>query len=396
MDGNKKTYPLFFLYLTVFINMVAFGMVFPLLPFYAEEFGASALEIGFMAASFSLVQFFASPILGRLSDRVGRKPVLFWGLLAGTISMLISGSASSFFQLFLGRAFHGAVSAAVLPTARAYMADRTSPEERVAGMGRVGAAFSLGFLVGPALGAFLVTLGGIHLPFFVAAVVAFFNAWSVFFFLPETLTRKEGRFIIREGFFNVLSIFSHLWTKPGILFIILFAWSFALSNNQVAIPLLLEDNFSIGPEGIGYFFTSLAIVSALVQGVFLSRIVKILGEKTTIITGMFFQGAGLVSVVFVPSAFFLVGSFMVMALGSALYRPTAEGIISRLTEKGQGTALGVANSFESLGRVAGPLSGGILYGVSSSIPFFVSTAFLWIVAFIVIRFLRSQKIHPRS
>ena len=177
--------PLFFLYLTVFINMVGFGMVFPLLPFYARNFNATPLEIGFLAASFSIVQFLTSPILGRISDRFGRKPVLVYGLRACTASMVIMGLAQSLTVLFIARSLHGAVSAAILPTGRAYIADVTKPQERVAGMGRVGAAFALGFLFGPAFGSFLVGFGGIHMPFFAAAAVSAFNAIFVFLFLPE-------------------------------------------------------------------------------------------------------------------------------------------------------------------------------------------------------------------
>ncbi|MBI2405483.1 MFS transporter [Candidatus Microgenomates bacterium] len=380
--------PLFFLYLTVFINMVGFGMVFPLLPFYAQAFNATPLQIGLLAASFSIVQFFTSPILGRISDKVGRKPVLIWGLLGGTISMGIMGLAQSLPLLFLARALHGAVSAAVLPAGRAYIADVTSPKDRVAGMGRVGASFALGFLFGPAFGSFLVGFGGIHIPFFVAAIISALNAFSVTLFLPESLREKAEKIVIKEGLFNVFTIFKHLKSEPGILFAVLFAWSFGLSNNQVAFPLLMGEKFHLGAAQIGYFFTAIALVSSSVQGYFLPKIVRILGEKKTIFVGMSIMGGALLLLPFAPKVLLVTVSFMFMGLGSALNRPTAEGVISRISETGQGTTLGVANSFESLGRVAGPLLGGVLYGVAHFLPFFVSASILWLLAFLTLWSLR--------
>ncbi|MBI4057920.1 MFS transporter [Candidatus Microgenomates bacterium] len=387
--------PLFFLYVTVFINMVGFGMVFPLLPFYAQEFNASAFQIGLMAASFSIVQFFTSPVLGRVSDRFGRKPVLVVGLLAGTVSMLMAGTAQSLAQLFIARSFHGAVTSALLPTARAYMADVTTAEERVAGMGKVGAAFALGFLIGPAFGSFLVALGGIHVPFFVSAAVAAGNAVSVALFLKESLSQKTEKLVIKEGLFNIFTMFKHLKSETGILLAVLFAWSFALSNNQVAFPLTVSDTFSLGPTHIGYFFTAMAIVSSAMQGVFLKHIVKFFGEKRAIMVGLGFQGVGLLLITLAPTVFVLIVAVMVMAMGSALHRPTAEGIISRMAETGQGTTLGIANSFESLGRVFGPLLGGMLYGVVDAFPFILSAALLWVIAGLVSRALVIKPVGTR-
>lgn len=368
--------------------MIGFGMVFPLIPFYAQEFGATAWEVGLLFASFSIVQFFSSPILGRISDRFGRKPVLFWGMILGSASIFFTGIAGSLTQLFVARSLHGAVTAAVLPTARAYMADVTPPESRIAAMGKVGAAFALGFMIGPAFGSALVGWGGIHMPFFAASLIALFNALFLWLLLPESLAQKSEKLVIKEGIFNLFRIFSHLKSEPGILFGVLFVWSFGLSNNQVAFPLLVSSKFSLGADHIGYFFTAIALVSAVVQGGFLARIVKLLGEKPTLFAGMLLQGAGLFFIIFAPSVAILAVSFMVAGFGSALNRPTAEGIISRLAETGQGTTLGVANSFESLGRVFGPLLGGSLYGVNPAFPFIFSAALLWGLGVFSLRFLK--------
>lgn len=383
--------PLFFLYLTVFIKMVGFGMVFPLLPFYAQTFNVGPLEIGFLAASFSLVQFFVSPVLGRISDRVGRKPVLVFGLFGSAGSMLLMGVAQSFEVLFVARCLQGAISAAVLPTARAYMADVTTEKDRVAGMGRIGAANSFGFLFGPAFGSLLVGFGGAHIPFFVAAAVSVLNGLSVFFFLRESLTQKAEKLVLKEGFFNVFRIIPNLRGEYGLLFLIMFAWALGMSNSQVAFPLLISDRFGIGADHAGYFFTALAVVNSSVQGFLLPRIVGILGERKTILTGMFVQGLGLVLVALSPSVLFVWLNLMVIAFGSAINRPTAEGLVSRTTHTGQGTTLGVAHSFESLGRVLGPLMGGAFYGINGMLPFFISAVFLWILGAIALKSLRIRE-----
>ncbi len=384
--------PLFFLYLTVFINMIGFGMVFPLLPFYAKTFNATPLEIGLLAASFSLVQFFASPVLGRISDRFGRKPILVFGLLASTFTMFLMGAAQNLAMLFVARCIHGTISAAILPTARAYMADVTTKENRVAGMGKIGAANSFGFLFGPAFGSLLVGFGGPHIPFFAAAAVALFNAFSVFIFLRESLTHKSETLVLKEGMFNIVRIIPHLRGEHGLLFFIMFAWAFGMSNNQVAFPLLIGDKFNIGADHAGYFFTVLAIVNSSVQGFLLPRIVGITGEKGAIVGGMFAQGLGLILVAISPNVATLFLSLMTLAFGSAINRPTAEGLVSRETRTGQGTTLGIANSFESLGRVFGPLIGGATYAINGMFPFFFSAALLWFLGIVAIQSLRIKRV----
>lgn len=371
--------------------MIGFGMVFPLLPFYARSFNATPFEIGLLAASFSLVQFFASPVLGRISDRLGRKPVLVFGLLASTFTMFLMGAAQSLAMLFIARSLHGVISGALLPTARAYMADVTTKENRVSGMGKIGAANSFGFLFGPAFGSILVGFGGPHVPFFAAAAVALFNAVSVVFFLKESLTQRAEKLVLREGVFNVFQIIPHLRTEHGLLFLIMFAWAFGMSNNQVAFPLLVQDKFGIGADHAGFFFTALALVNSSVQGFFLPYIVNFLGEKGSIVVGMFLQGLGLLLVALSPSVIFLWLTLLLVAFGSAINRPTAEGLVSRTTHTGQGTTLGIAHSFESLGRVLGPLMGGAFYGISGVFPFLLSAVFLWILGIVVIGSLKIKK-----
>lgn len=395
MKFGKKVgsnFQLFFLFLTISINMIGFSMVFPMLPYYAQTFQATPLLIGLLAASHAFASFLTAPILGRISDKYGRRPILVVGLAASVFSFLLMGAANSLWILLIGRVAHGVVASAILPTARAYMADITSGSQRVAAMGKLGAAMAFGFLIGPAFSSFLIGLGDIQTPFFVAAVISLLNVISVILFLPESVKEKASHIIIKEGFLNIFKIFRHLKGEHGILFLILFAWSFSQSNNQVAFPLLEAEKFNLGAEHIGYFFTALAVVSIAVQGFLLPKITAVYGEKRTLLVGMIIMGISLLLMPFAPTIPLMTIIFMMMGLGGNLNRPVAEGIISRDTETGQGTTMGLAQSFESLGRIIGPALAGVLYGTSTSAPFILSSLMLLFLAVISVRTLKIKSI----
>lgn len=363
---------LFFLYFTVFVNIAGFSMIFPLLPFYAKEFDATAFQVGMLAASHALASFIAAPFIGGISDRFGRRPVMLAGIIFSTFALMMMGFAQSLTMLFFARIFHGVISTAIIPTARAYMGDVSSSENRVAAMGKVGAALASGQLLGPAISSFVIGFWGIHSPFFVAAFVCLLNALFVGFFLPESLHVKALKITFGNKLRDMSKLFHHLQGKTGLVFMVLFVWAFALSNLQVSIPLFASDMLNMRAEHIGYFFTALAIISVIVQGYLLPRIVRLLGERNTIILGLVSMSVGLVIVPLVPSLYLLVLSYMFLGFGSALNRPTAEGVISRNSEIGQGSTMGIAQSFESLGRVFGPLIGGFIYFYSHQLPFLLT------------------------
>lgn len=371
---------LLFLYFTVFVNIIGFSMIFPLLPFYAKEFNATAFEVGFLAAVHALAGFLAAPFIGGISDRFGRKPVMLIGILLSSVALLWMGLAQSLSMLFFSRIFHGIISTAIIPTARAYAADVSDPENRVAAMGKVGAALGSGMLLGPAISSFLIGLWGIHSPFYIAAIVCLLNALFVFIFLPESLKQKALKVTFGNRIRDLSKMVFHLKSKIGLVFSVLFVWSFSLSNLQVSIPLFASDMLSMKAEHIGYFFTALAIISVTVQGYLLPKIVKLLGEKRTILLGLASMSLGLLLVPLVPSLYLLVLSYIFLGFGSALNRPTAEGVVSRNSEIGQGSTMGVAQSFESLGRVMGPLLGGVVYAYSHQLPFLLTAIVLILLA----------------
>ncbi|MCH7605001.1 MFS transporter [Patescibacteria group bacterium] len=387
---------LFFIYVTVFINIVAFSMVFPLLPMYAKTFEASNISIGLLAASFALAQLLFSPLWGMLSDKYGRKPIMAVGLLGTAVSFLLFGLAASLPMLFVSRFLQGVFSSASIPAARAYIADITSKEERVKEMGRIGASLALGIVLGPAIGGLLAQTNP-SLPFLGAGFVALLSFLFVLKFVPESLSVKsQKRLVLKQGFVAPISkIKWGLQSSLMPLFILSLVWSFALSNNSVAVPLLGIEKFNASAIDIGLFFTILGIVAAIVQFFLLPKITSFLGEHLTVTIGLLLMAIGFTIMPFVPvQLLFLYIAGAVAGFGSAVSRPVITALISKETEEAQGVTMGTANTFESLGRLIGPLLGGFLFSYSMATPFVFSGAVVvFIVLFIVgnTQFLKQTK-----
>lgn len=370
------------LYITVFVNILGFGMIFPLLPLFAETFKATAFDIGLLAASFSFAQFLVSPILGRISDRFGRKPVLIISVVGSTFAFIIAALAPNLEVVYLSRILHGISTAGVFPIASAYVADITSKEERTVYIGKVTAMFALGFTFGPAIGGFLAGYG-FSFAFFAAGLVSMINLILIFIFLPESITKKAEKFVLREGLLNFKAIYHGLRGDFGVLFFLLFSWSFYISNFQVAIPLFTTHNFHMGTVENGIFFSVTGIASVIAQWFVLPIMVRKIGEIKTIFVGILLMIFGqLFAPLFTQVLLFYI-FFVISVLGSGLKRPTINAMLSKATKEGQGTTLGLAFSFESLGRIAGPLLAGLTiahYGLS--FPFWLTIGVLVIGLFL--------------
>lgn len=390
-----KTTPNFFLiYLAVFMSAVAFTMIFPLLPLYARHFAASNFTIGLLAASFALAQLFFSPLWGILSDRLGRKPVIVLGLLGLSVSFFVFALSASIVSLFVFRSLQGVFSAATMPSARAYIADLTSKKERVTAMGKIGAAIALGVILGPALGG-LLSQNGFALPFLVAGALAALNLVFVFFLLPESL-HKSKRVSQAIAGKVVFASFSHLWkglqTSLAPLFILAFIWSFALSNNQVLVPLLGAEKFHLGADIVGFGFTIMAVVSATIQFFLLSRITDIAGQHKTVAAGLVLVGISFAAMPFLPpSVLFFYLAMTAAGIGSAVSRPVITALITEETQQPHGITLGTAGAFESTGRLLGPLLAGALAMFGTQVPFLASGAITMLVVLFVMRGTRFLK-----
>lgn len=385
MEKVRQKPHLLFIYITIFVNIIGFGMIFPLLPFYARHFNASEFTVGLLAASFAIAQFILAPIWGRLSDRFGRKPIIALALLGLAFSYLAFGLADSLFWLFVSRILQGVFSGAALPVAQAYVSDVTSKEERIKGMGNLGASLAAGFIFGPGIGG---SLSQVHFsfPFFIASAVTLLNFGSVLIFLPESLTKKAEKLAIKEGFFNIHHMYKGLKGELGSFFILVFLWSFALTNNEVAVPLFGSEKLNISATIIGYFFSIQGLLAALIQSVLIYKITHLLGEHKTVVLGLIIMALGLFLVPFAKIPALLLTFMVLMTLGSSMTRPTLATLVSKETKEGQGTTMGIFASFESLGRVIGPLLGGWAFATFGfHAPFTVSAVLILVTLVFVVQ-----------
>lgn len=384
---NKQ---IFLLYITVFINILGFGMVFPLFPLFAETFKATALDIGLMAATFSLAQFLTSPILGRMSDRYGRKPIIVFSMIASSVSYIIAAFAPGLAVLYISRIIHGVASAGVFPIASAYIADVTSKEERAAYMGKIAGVFSLGFMFGPVIGGFLGSYG-FSVTFIAAAVVSTFNLIFILTSLPEPVTQRAERLVLKEGLFNFKEVYHGLRGDFGILFFLLFSWAFYISNFQVAIPLYMQNVFSAGTVETGIFFSITGATATVAQWFLLPIVVRRVGELKTILLGIGLMIFGqLFATVWASYALFYL-FFIISIIGSGLKRPTVNAVLSKATHTGQGATMGLAFSFESMGRVVGPLIAGFaITRFGLKFPFWVTVVVL-IMGFVLFYRIEMQR-----
>jgi multidrug resistance protein len=350
------------LFLTVFVDLIGFGIVLPLLPFYADRFGASGLDIGLLVMIYSLAQLFMAPVWGRLSDRVGRRPILLVGLVSSAVSYLIFAYAGSLAVLFLSRVLAG-VGGATVPVAQAYIADITPPERRAGNMGLIGAAFGLGFIFGPALGGGLAPISAAA-PGLAAAALCLANAVLAFFFLPESLPageRSRRRLLPRAAGREALRV-AVSSGKVLRLLALSFFFTMAFAAMQPTFPLLGAARFGLEERSVGYLFAFLGLISAVIQGGLVRRLVPLLGEVTLIrlCGGPFI--AGLVLIALAPNVTVLLVALALLAIGFGGTLPSVVSLLSRVAPPElQGSVLGLGQSVGSLARVFGPVMAGLTF-----------------------------------
>lgn len=371
--------PLVIIFLTVFIDLVGFGIIIPMLPFYATAYGASALEVGLLATSFSLMQFLFAPIWGRLSDVIGRRPVILAGLVGSAVSYFAFGMADSLAMLFAARIVAG-IAGANIPTAQAFIADTTTGENRAKGMGLVGAAFGLGFILGPAIGGFL-SQWGYHVPAFFAAALALANFVAGWFFLPESLPpHRRGA---RAGS-GRLEAFRRAMAQPALPLVLLvwFLVATAFSAFESMFALFAGARFGYGATTIGYLFAWVGVVLAVVQGLLVGRVVSRVGEQRLVPAAILVIALALAAHAVVPNVPALLAAMGVLAAGMGFNSPSMLSMVSKLADPAeQGSILGVSQSLGSLARIVGPVWGGFVFDrFGITVPFLTSAA-LMLVAF---------------
>ncbi|MCX6549876.1 MAG: MFS transporter [Acidobacteria bacterium] len=378
----KNAPPLVVVFVTVFIDLLGFGIIIPLLPFYAETFGAHAFTVAMLSTSFSLMQFIFAPIWGRLSDRIGRRPIILFGLLGSCLSYFAFGMATSLTTLFLARIFAG-IAGANIPTAQAVVADLTTPENRAKGMGMVGAAFGMGFIFGPAIGGFLSRYG-YAMPGFFASALSLANFIAAWFLLPETL-KPEHRAIKRVARLDALRA---ALARPHLplLLLIGFLVVAAFSGFENTFALFAERQYGFHASTIGYIFAFIGVILVIVQGFLVGKTVKMLGEHHIVPVSLAIVAIGLLMIPGTHSVAALLAANGVLAVGMGFNNPALLALISRYTAaEDQGGILGVTQSLNSLARIVGPMWGGFAFdrfGIAS--PYWSSAAVMAVACAVAI------------
>lgn len=370
MDRSFKR-PMIILLIVQFLVMVGFGIVIPILPYLMENLGGGALSLGIFMSAYSIMQFFFAPLWGRLSDRIGRRPVLLIGLSGYGMTFLLFGIANNIPLLIAIRAVSGMISSATLPTAMAYLADITEGADRSKSMGMVGAAMGLGMIFGPALGGWLGEFS-FTLPFFVAGGLALLVLPFAWAFLPETLKQQTKGPIQRRKRLSWAVFQDPLFA----LFAVNFALSFSIAMFESTFALLAAVKVGFGPKEMGMTFVVVGIVSSIIQGGLIGKLVKRFGDSKLVKSGMVISALGFISILLSPNTILLVLATTVLMTGTALMTPTSSSLVTRQSTHGQGVSLGFFQSFGSLGRIFGPIVGGTLYGVNIGLPYIAGAILL--------------------
>jgi len=346
----------------VFVDLVGFGIVLPLMPAFAASYGISPLAIGVLVTSFSLLQLLVSPLWGSLSDRVGRRPVLLIGLAGSTASYVMFALAHDFWMLLASRVLAGAMGATV-GVAQAYVADITPPERRAHSMGILGAAFALGFILGPAIGGMLYSHSH-SAAGFAAAALCGANALAALIWLPETGQHSISR---RRGRPPLVPLAAPL----AATFLLITAFAVI----HVSLPLLAQREMGLSSRRLGVLFAFSGVISAIVQGGLVGWMARLVGETRVAVAGALLLAVGLA---LFPGSGHTGDLYLALALlstGSAASNPSILAGISRLTDSHlQGSAMGLAQTAQNLGRVVGPFCAGALYGsFGRAAPFFAGS-----------------------
>ncbi|NOX65537.1 MAG: MFS transporter [Chlorobi bacterium] len=390
---SKHKASLAVIFLTVFIDLLGFGILIPILPTFASNvIGISDFGIGIIVASYSLMQFIFNPIIGKISDRIGRRPVILISLITTIISYIIFSFSTTFIVLLSTRLLAG-IGGSNVGAAQAYIADITDKSNRAKGMGIIGAAFGLGFVFGPIFGGIIAEFGYEYVGFASAGFSSMAFLFALFF-LPESLKVKKPL----KGFdYSLIKKDDLLEIKntPNVAFFIalFFIIIFAVANIYGTFALLGQKHYGFTDRENGYLFGIIGIVGAIVQGAFLKRMEKFISDKSLIIIGLIFL---MVSLGLLPYGINFTGVAIIsglLAIGTGILQPMILSIISKYSpQASQGRILGLNQSIASMARVLGPLWGGFAFQyLGYEWPFITGAVFTFFTLIITIYFLNSDK-----
>ncbi|CFY07659.1 Tetracycline resistance protein, TetA/multidrug resistance protein MdtG [Syntrophomonas zehnderi OL-4] len=355
INANDNRKRMVVLFATIFLVGIGFSIIMPVLPYYAESMGASAFQLGMLITVYAVCQFIFAPVWGAYSDKVGRKPVLLLGILGYSVTFILFGFATQLWMLYVIRIVGGILACATMPTAMAYVGDTTSLKKRGSAMGMIGASMGIGMVFGPAIGGLLSSIS-LAFPFVFAGLLALANAISVYILLPESLA-NENRVISKV---ERASLLDGLKTPLVVLFLFICLGSIGESIHHGTFALFAEQKLAFTARDIGWAFTAAGIVMALVQGFLVGRLINRLGEEKTAATGIILMGISFGLFIFMYNIPTSIAFMAVFSAGVGLMRPSVSAAVSKRTVTGQGSAMGILNGYDSLGRAIGPMLGGFM------------------------------------
>ncbi len=370
-------------YLAVFVDMLGFGIILPLLPFHTERLGGTGLWVGAVLTAYAAAQFVAAPVLGALSDRFGRRPMLLASLAGSAVSLALTGVAGSLVTLLAARVVAGMFGGAIA-VGQAYVVDLTDPPERTKALGMVGASIGMGFVLGPAIGAGLSGLGFAGVSF-VAGGIAFANLVAGSLLLPRTRGADEkAANPVRSR--NPLATLGRAARQPALrpLLGATFLATFAFVGMEATYALLGARLYGLGPAGLGLVFTGVGVVMAVVQGGVVGRVAARYGNRNVAVAGTLLLALGLGALP-MGSALLNYLALGVLAAGQGLLSTTTAALISDAGGNAVGGAFGVGQSASAAARATGPIAAGAAFDASIALPYVAGTVLCALAALLLAR-----------
>lgn len=372
--NKHNRFALILLMFIMFITMSGIGLIIPIMPAYLKTFGAAGQVLGFLIAIIAFAQFIFSPLAGNLSDRIGRKKLIVFGLIVTGIAQIGFALSGHLFELFLWRFLTGVGAAFIMPSVMAYAADITTLEERGKAMGLIGAAISFGFMIGPGIGGALSNVN-IHFPFYVAGGAAIATAALSLIFLPKTAPVVAAS----EASNNILKEIMRSVKKPYfIMLVIVFIFSFGISNFQATLSIYLTYKFDYSPNDIAILMTIGGFAGVIIQGVLLSRLFKRFGELRIVLWSLVVAAISFILMIFVSGYFIILLVATIFQIATTLIRPAINTLVSKSAGNEQGYAAGMNTAYMSLGNVIGPALAGTLVDWKIDSPFVLGAIILFV------------------
>lgn len=368
------------LMISLIVVMMGYGIAMPVLPFYIDSLGGKGLHYGALIASYGVMQLLFAPVWGSLSDKHGRKPMLLIGMFGLGLAMILFAFSTELWMLYAAMLFSGSMSSATLPAAQAYAADSTSKENRGAAMGRIGGAIGIGVVLGPGIGGVLGSVS-LNTPFFAASGFCLLTFLIILFGLPESLARENRVEKAEIQLMQVKGLWQMLFTPVGFGLMAAFIAIFGQTIFSSVFGLYALARFSYGPEQVGTILMAMAVMYALAQGLLVGPATKRFGEVNVIIFAFIGSALGFMAILFSGSFLTILLTISFFMLMNSFLKPSALAFVSKRATGNQGQAMGIAESYMSLGRIIGPLWGGIIFDVNLFLPF-ISGAVVFTLAFI--------------